>query len=483
MPYRPVSAMGSPTSVSACIVLAVGLVVVAFLIFWNLGCGSIDLRDEALTAGRSLYVYKTHDILGLKVNGVLSVRKPPLVYILTAISYRLFGLNEFGLRLPNAVMGLGVFFVVAWGALRTLGPGWASLSPWLLLGCFNIFRVSREALTDTGLLLGLSMALIAGFLELWFKDNGEKTRRLPLIFGIGVFTATFSKGLLGLYAPASVLIAFFLLNRERLGTYLLVSILASVPLFVWMVAEALSDAGFISIFLGQEYMERLNYRSSFLTQFIRSPFWYASNMWRWFRVTGIMAIAFGVWQFFACLGNSGLRNSLKRVKTTICPACIYLNFAWLGYFLMVSLASHKSRRYVLPVFPLLTLSYLVGFRMVWNDIIHRSSRALAIVFICASILAGGVALASHYRKVPDYLPGRKAAAMALREYLDSGYAIYTNDDHLAPILHFYLDTIVPVVSSTEDIEGEKNNKWVWVTDHPVDGAGRLAGYYIIVHSP
>ncbi len=482
MSYRFTSTRFVSVSVLPYLVMIAGLLVAAFLIFWNLGQGSIDLRDEALTAGRSLYIYKTHDILGLEVNGVPSVRKPPLVYMLTAVSYRLFGLNELGLRLPNAVMGLGAFFVVAWGALRTLGPAWASLSAWLLLGCFNIFRVSREALTDTSLLLGLSMALIAGFLELWFKGDVKSTRRLPALFGIGVFIATFGKGLVGLYAPVFVLVAFLLLNSGRLRTYLLVSILASAPLFIWMVAEAFINPDFVSIFLGQEYLERLNYHSSFLTQFIRSPLWYASNMWRWFRLTGLVAILLGIWQLFMCLGNFRLRNSLKRIEAVNCPALIYLNLSWLGYFLMVSLASHKSRRYVLPIFPLLTLVYLVGFKIIWDDIIHRSSRALVIVLICASIFAGGVALASHYRRVPDYLPGRKAAAMALRGYLESGYAIYTDDDHLAPILHFYLDTIVPVVSSLDDIKGDRT-KWVWVTDHPVIGAKRLAGYYIIVHSP
>lgn len=44
------------------VALFLGLGLSVWLIFWNLGKGSIDLRDEALTAGRSLYIYHTHRI-------------------------------------------------------------------------------------------------------------------------------------------------------------------------------------------------------------------------------------------------------------------------------------------------------------------------------------------------------------------------------------------------------------------------------------
>ena len=468
----------------AAFALFLGLGLAAWLIFWNLGKGSIALRDEALTAGRSLYIYHNHSLLNLEVNGKVSIRKPPLVYGLTAISYRVFGIDEFGLRFPNALFGLATFIVLAWGAWKTVGPRWAWLAPWLLIGCFNLFRVSRTALTDTAFVFGMTLAFLAVFVDLWRvrrqrpEAGGQKSDirdiLMPLLFGIGLATALLSKGPLALFAPLYTVLFMILLRRDRLRPYILASTLALLPFAVWFVAQDLSFSHFWSIYVGQEYMERINYHSGFNVQFIRGPFYYLSNFWRWSRITGIMAFAMTLWLGFICL---------KKQGSQLCPPServpfFYLSGAWLGYLLLISIASHKSRRYILPIFPLISLAYIMGIKALWSLASSSLKRWLVAAIIVASIGVGIEATANHYRVVPDYLPTRKGVAMVVRPFIEKGYAVYTDASHLAPILQFYLDRTVPLVPGPKAIP---DKKWVFVSSSPIPGGKKInRDYYYLV---
>jgi len=459
----------------AFVALCLGLGLAAWLIFWNLGRGSIDLWDEALTAGRSLYIYHTHSLLNLEVNGEISIRKPPLVYALTAMSYGVFGINELGLRIPNAMFGLVTFMVIAWGARKTVGPRWAWLAPWLLLGCFNLIRVSREALTDTAFVFGMILAFTVAFVELWAgSEKRWKGLLMPWLFGIGVATALLSKGPLALFAPLYTLLFLMLLRRDRLRPYLLASTLAIVPFTIWLVAQGAALPQFWSIYLGEEYMERINYQSSFLTQFVRSPLYYLSNFWRWFRITGAMTVGMTLWLGYICLKrrNDQACSSFEKVPF------FFLSGAWIGYFLLLSLASHKSRRYILSIFPLITLAYIIGVRSLWSLAGDFMKKWLVAIVMTISIAVGINAMASHYQAMPDYKPRRKEVAVVIRPFIEKGYPVCTDAPRLAPILHFYLDRTVPVIPGPQAIP---DGEWIFVSSSPISGGERInKDYYMLL---
>ena len=84
--------------------------------------GLLDDADSThAEAAREMVV--TGNFVTLHVNGVRYLEKAPLPYWLVAISYELFGVNEFSTRLPMvlSVMLLGgLGFVWARRAFRTL---------------------------------------------------------------------------------------------------------------------------------------------------------------------------------------------------------------------------------------------------------------------------------------------------------------------------------------------------------------------------
>jgi 4-amino-4-deoxy-L-arabinose transferase-like glycosyltransferase len=388
------------------------------------------------------------------------------------MSYGVFGINELGLRIPNAMFGLATFMLIAWGAWKTIGPRWAWLAPWLFLGCYNLIRVSREALPDTAFVFGMTLAFIAVFVDLW--AGRDKKILMPLLFGIGVATALLSKGPLALFAPLYTLLFLIFFGRERLLPYILASILSLAPFIMWLFTQGAAFPQFWSIYLGEEYMERINYQTSFNIQFVRSPLYYLSNLWRWSRVTGVMTVGMTLWLGYICLKK---RNDQACAISEKVPF-FFLSGAWIGFFLLLSLASHKSRRYILPIFPLITLTYIIGVRSLWSLAGDSMKKWLVASVITISIAVGIEAMASNYMAIPDYLPRRKEVAIAIRPFVERGYPVYTDAPRLAPILHFYLDRIVPLVAVPQaipDLEG------IFVSSSPISGGERInKDYYMLL---
>ena len=91
----------------------IDLLVVSFLslflplFLYNLGSYSLVDFDEAWFAEVALNILKRGNPLVLTFNGLSFNEHPPLGFILMAISFVLFGVNEFAARLPEA---LSAFF-------------------------------------------------------------------------------------------------------------------------------------------------------------------------------------------------------------------------------------------------------------------------------------------------------------------------------------------------------------------------------------
>src|SRR4028119_824904 len=78
------------------------LLISSLAFFWNLG--SIGLIDETepLFAEAARQMTVTGDWITPFFNGATRFDKPPLIYWLMVIAYKIFGVNEFAVRLPSA---------------------------------------------------------------------------------------------------------------------------------------------------------------------------------------------------------------------------------------------------------------------------------------------------------------------------------------------------------------------------------------------
>ena len=115
-------------------------VICSGLFFYNLGATSLIDFDEAWYAEIARNILVRHNPLLLFFNGTNYLDHPPLGFILIALSFLIFTVNEFAARFPSAILGLGsVILIYKIGQdlfNKTIGLG-ASLmlvsSVWFLL--------------------------------------------------------------------------------------------------------------------------------------------------------------------------------------------------------------------------------------------------------------------------------------------------------------------------------------------------------------
>lgn len=427
----------SPTvqSRSADLLLFVALTLAAVLIFRDLGGGSIDYWDETLTAGRSLAFLHHADPLQLSINGELSMRKPPLMYVLNALSMQLLGIDEFGLRLPNAILGFAVFVLTGSIAGHIFGRGYAGVAVFILLGADLVIGYCREALTDTVFVAGQLLAIAAA---LSILRTGKVARTAAIAFGAGIAVAAIGKGLLAFALPVYTL-GFFAFFEPRLGRRLLGPILAAIaPMALWIAAALITQPNFFQTFFREELLERVNLNSTYLPLQMHPPYWYLKKLTDWYALIGVPALLVTCWYMWRHI----LRTAGNPLRTPEQWMLLFIGGFTLLYLAGISLAPHKRDAYILTLLPLLALMLIGALRVVFAKLLDRGRRQLATV-TTAAIALSVLHTVFDTRPTPDYKPAEKAVAMSLRHYVDR-YEFATNDANLARFLHFYLDRPVSV---------------------------------------
>ena len=150
------------------------------ILFHIAGTWSLPLidRDEPRFAEASREMIERADYVVPYFNNQLRLDKPPLAYWAQAVSYRIFGENDFAARFPSVVAAaLTALLIFAWG-VRTGGEKvgwWAAIIFTLSL---QTFLHAKAAVADMWLVLFVTMAHWSGF-ELIQRPTLNAQRSTP----------------------------------------------------------------------------------------------------------------------------------------------------------------------------------------------------------------------------------------------------------------------------------------------------------------
>jgi 4-amino-4-deoxy-L-arabinose transferase-like glycosyltransferase len=215
------------------------------------------LQDDAdsthAEAAREMFV--AGDYVTLHVNGVRYLEKAPLMYWLMALSYRLFGVNEFAARFPTVLaMFLLVLLAGRW-ATRAFGPRagvYASLFVCTTAGYYLFTRIAiPEAILS--LLIASSFYFFLTALEQhdpWRSYAGYATLALAVL----------TKGLVALVFVGVTAVIFVLItgtwrrwHEFRLPTGLLLFFLIAAP---WHLLAGFRNPHFFWFYFVNEHFLR-----------------------------------------------------------------------------------------------------------------------------------------------------------------------------------------------------------------------------------
>ena len=176
-----------------------------------IGSGDLYSQTEGQYAGAAREMVETHHWLLPTNNGAPRLQKPPLLYWLIIISFKLFGVNAATARLPVAlavVACTGLIFLIG----EKLTDYWRGFIAGLIyLSLCGTFLLARIVMPEP-----LVSALIAG--TIFCAIGGYQRRRNRRIWFAGVWIcsafACLTKGLLGIAYPAAVFLILSIFYRE-----------------------------------------------------------------------------------------------------------------------------------------------------------------------------------------------------------------------------------------------------------------------------
>jgi hypothetical protein len=200
-------------------------------------------------------MYVTGDWVTLHVNGVRYLEKAPMLYWLDAISYHIFGVNEFSTRLPDTLAMLALV-VLAWRWTRRAFGGRAGIYAALfVVTTAGFYLFSRMQIPEP--LLALFTALSLYFFLMALEDR----RRWRWYAGYASMAlAVLTKGLLPLVIVGGTAVLFLTLSGEwrrwrefRLGTGLLLFFAIAAP---WHILAGIRNERFFWFYFVNEHILR-----------------------------------------------------------------------------------------------------------------------------------------------------------------------------------------------------------------------------------
>ena len=348
---------------------ALAVLAVAYLVFfYNLGAYSLKEPDEGRYAEIPREMVETDDYIVPHLDYVRYFEKPPLLYWACAASYKIFGVNEWSFRFPNALAGLATALLAGLFAGRWFSRRIGLISGFILATSFGFFAMARVVTIDM-----LFSFLLFASLSCFYEFYRERRRLFLFLSWAALGFAVLAKGPVALLLLGATVL-LFLWSEKNLSFFKEAASPGGLLLFAaiaapWFVLIALREKEFFRFFfIDQNFLRFLT------TKHGRSgpPYYF-------------FPVLFGglfPWSVFIPRAVILLRRKRE----------VRLLFIWsLVVFAFFSLSGSKLPPYILPIFP--ALAIVLGCFLGWLPKVGRPERIVYGVFF-GLVAAAGVSAAS-----------------------------------------------------------------------------------------
>ncbi|MDJ0658546.1 MAG: glycosyltransferase family 39 protein [Crocosphaera sp.] len=400
--------------------------------------GSIGLMDKTepmfVEAARQMVI--TGDWVTPYWNGETRFDKPPLTYWLVGLSFQIFGINEWGARVPSALAAIAVVFL-GFYTLKKFGfsraketshtPTKLWVSAWIgaAIIALNPFWIAwgRTGVSDMFLSSGIALALLSFFLGYGYSETSSKSYFGLSIsrwwyIGYWVFMAlgVLAKGPVALVLPGLTVIVFLVyvgrfieVVKETpwllgIGSFLLIS----VPWFVLVTLEHGQE--YINTFFGLHNVQR------FTSVVSRHP-------GAWYYYFPVIMVGLLPWSIYLPLAIAKLKV-WQRQQWVNSSRTTHLGIFCLCWFLVVliffSSSVTKLAGYVLPLMP----SAAIIIALFWSEQVEtkseESSGVWSFLFLLSGIANIGILLGLGIASFSSYqLIGEDAMMPQFKELLQA----------------------------------------------------------------
>lgn len=323
--------------------------------------------DEAVFSEATKEMVESGNWITPTYNGENRYDKPILFYWFMAISYKIFGINEFGARFPSAVSSC-LLIVSLFFFLKHFQDEKTALCAAISSGLsLSFFVYSHAAVTDMTLTLFITLSLFSFYYSVTGNENypGQDTM---YSYGFYLFSALafLTKGLVGIVFPFGIAL-IYMIATEKWGGIKKVFRLKGLILFLlisapWYIAQfSINGREFFDQFIMKHHFQRY----VGVISGHKGPLYYY-----------IPVLLISLFPWIAYL-PAGIRNALKEKERLYLFAFLWVVFI----FVFFSFSTTKLPNYILPAIPAVSLLIASGMKIQdkrWWQFSHLFMASMAL---------------------------------------------------------------------------------------------------------
>lgn len=418
--------------------------VITAAVFYGLFLGQLPLDDydEATYATVVREMVENGNVLKLTYFGEQWIDKPPLQFWLIALSAKIFGLNEFVLRLPTILFGILAAAFVYLITFEITRNRKLSFFAGLALILFPLFIApARHVRLDVPVTTAILSAL-------YFFIRGQRQEKFLLGIGVSIGIGVMLKSVIGFFSLPLIAIFSFLVFgwgwvRNRyfwLGAA--GGLLIALPWHIYQAAifEKLFWQKYLGFHVAQRLTENVfgNQLANFDYLFI---WWKYGQPWSAFFVaTLILAMLI--------LLNKRWRNHLGERAWPFIAAV----FSALFIFAVFLFAPSKLMTYFIPAYPLVILSLALAYWAAENFLKFYARRLkilIAVAFLFAVFVSAKEAFFKPELLALEFSKDEKAIGLYLAENHSNEKILSLGWDHHQTLRYYSRREIQPLPKTGE----------------------------------
>ena len=403
--------------------VALAALIAALLYLPGLGSPALWEPDEGRYAEIAREMVVSGDYVTPRDDQVRYFEKPPLVYWAEAVAIRLFGADEFAVRLPAALFTIGQVAATCLIGEAMFGAAAGFAGAVVLALCPLVFAFARFATLDPALAFFLTAAMGAFYFAAECPDfSGSIGRAWMLIASAMLALGTLAKGPVALVLGGSIALIWILLEERgrEVRRMPLLSCVAVYAVIVtpWFLLTAMRNPGFAGFFFVHEHLER----------FVSSR----EHGWGPYFFIPVVAAGTWPWLFFVPLGFSAARE-LPEAHHRKVQSALRLLVVWFTLiFVFFSIPRSKLGSYILPALPPIAMVSGLAFARLGTTSRERRTRIAGRFALLNLAIAGVVIIvlvAKRARIGPALVLDGTAIAIVIAAGAAAAWALAARTNH------------------------------------------------------
>ncbi len=390
------------------------VILIAAMTYLACAASPPSLQDDvdAVQAQIARNMITSGDWVTARLDGVIYLEKPPLIYWLMAVSFKMFGVHDWAARIPVALSAIALCWLTAAFGIWAFGKRAGFYAGLCMATCVGLWLFTRILIPDV--MLTATIALTMWALLRTLDEDERHPRAWAYLLAASLGTGLLLKSLIGVVFPVAAGLIYLAVTRQlftartwkRLRPFAgtVIILLIALP---WHVLATLRNPpyfdftmrsvpgayhGFLWFFFINEQLLRflnLRYPRDYNTV-PRLYFWLFHLAWLF------------PWSvYFPAAFKLTYKPVDRAGKTRLLALC------WVGFILVFFTFSTTQEYYSMPCYPAMAL--LLGSAMADNGRwIRRGNRALAV--LCGIAALAVMAILVAVRHVPD--PGDISRALS-----------------------------------------------------------------------